>query len=54
MDRVAAAICESKLLHWHLPSCKYCLASLKVLWKALHNLFYAEYIVMQSKLRKAV
>jgi hypothetical protein len=28
--------------------------NLKKLCKALHNFFYAEYIVMQSNLRKAV
>jgi hypothetical protein len=49
---VAAPICESKLLHWHLPSCKYCLASLKSLCKALHKLFYAEYIIMQSDTKR--
>jgi hypothetical protein len=35
-----------------LPSCKYCLASLKSLCKALHKLFYAEYIIMQSDTKR--
>ena len=39
MVRVAAPICESKLLHRHFPSCKCCFVSLKNLCKALHNAF---------------
>lgn len=41
ITKVASATCASKSLLWQLPSPRYCLASLKVLCKALHNFFRA-------------